>query len=227
MKPDYLNGTGYEIIQPQGMYHFNSDTELLGRFMKAHRRDRVLDIGTNTGALLLYAARFSPALLHGVDLFPEVLETAAENMELNHVEAEFFCSRIQDFSGGPYDVIVCNPPYFQTVNEKLVNDNPYLAAARHEQGLTPDELFAAAARLMKSSGRFFLVHRCTRMAEIFQTAYAHGMIPERLHIAYDHQDGRARSFVCSFRCGKKGDMKIGAPVWLDDRSSFAVLEESI
>ena len=55
MKPDYLPGTPYLLIQPEGMYHMNSDTELLGRFLKIRHKDTVLDIGTHTGALLMYA----------------------------------------------------------------------------------------------------------------------------------------------------------------------------
>ena len=42
MKLDYLNGTNYTLYQPEDMYHFNADTELLGRFMDVHRKDSVL-----------------------------------------------------------------------------------------------------------------------------------------------------------------------------------------
>ena len=34
---DYLFGTPYEIEQPKDMYHFSSDSELLGRFLKIGR----------------------------------------------------------------------------------------------------------------------------------------------------------------------------------------------
>ena len=39
MKLDYLKGTNYTLYQPEDMYHFNADTELLGRFMDVHRKD--------------------------------------------------------------------------------------------------------------------------------------------------------------------------------------------
>ena len=76
MKADYLNGTEYTLEQPEEMYHFNSDTELLGRFMRLRRSDRVLDIGCNTGALLLYAAHQKAQDLTGIDLFDSVLRQA-------------------------------------------------------------------------------------------------------------------------------------------------------
>ena len=57
MKRDYLGGTGYTLEQKKEMYHFNSDTELLGRFVQVKKTDSVLDIGCASGALLLYCAK--------------------------------------------------------------------------------------------------------------------------------------------------------------------------
>ena len=52
MKRDYLGGTGYTLEQKKEMYHFNSDTELLGKFVQVKKTDSVLDIGCASGALL-------------------------------------------------------------------------------------------------------------------------------------------------------------------------------
>ena len=44
MRYDYLYGTNYTIEQPAHMYHFNSDTEYLGRMMEVQPEETVLDI---------------------------------------------------------------------------------------------------------------------------------------------------------------------------------------
>ena len=148
MKRDYLNGTPYTMIQKEGMYHFSSDTELLGRFLTVRHKDTVLDIGCSSGALLLYAAVHQPASLCGIDLFDEVLDTARTNLEINGVEAELYKTRVQDFSGRQFSLIVCNPPYFNTEDPSLISANPFIAASRHEEYLRPAELFESAARLL-------------------------------------------------------------------------------
>ena len=113
MKTDYLPGTEFTLVQQDDMYHFNSDTVLLGRFMKAKQKDSVLDIGCASGALLLYASLHHPRQITGIDLFDEVLEQARENLERNHVRAGLVCTRVQDYRPAEqFDVIVCNPPYF-------------------------------------------------------------------------------------------------------------------
>ena len=52
---DYINGTDIYLYQHKKMFRINTDTALLAQFMKVKKGERVLDIGTNNGALLLAA----------------------------------------------------------------------------------------------------------------------------------------------------------------------------
>ena len=54
---DYLPNTDIYYYQHPDMFHTNTDTALLGEFADIRKKDVVLDIGTNNGALLLYAMR--------------------------------------------------------------------------------------------------------------------------------------------------------------------------
>ena len=220
MKPDYLPGTMYTLIQPEGMYHMNSDTELLGRFLKIRHKDTVLDIGTHTGALLMYAGLHQPAELCGIDLFPEVLAAAEENLNHAGMHAELTVSRVQDFRHDPFDVVLCNPPYYRTENPALRNQDPIRAAARHESFLPLADLFQEAARLTRDHGTFFLVHRSERLPELFRLAEKHHFHPSRMRLAYDHAGGRARTVLLELRRGTAPQLVIESPAWLDDRSSF-------
>lgn len=226
MKYDYLNGTDFRMIRSR-YYRFNSDTELLGRFMKVRRKDSVLDIGCSSGALLLYAACRRPAALYGIDLFAEVIEEAAENLKNNHVSAELSVSRVQDFKGGPFDVIVCNPPYFRTGPEELKSRDQYARAARHEEYLTPDELFKSVKRLLKDNGSFCLVHRASRLTELILTAELYGMRPDRMRICYKTTGGDAGAVLLSFRFSKTVQLKTEPPVYLDDRNTFPEINGGI
>ena len=58
---DYLpNHEEIKIYQDDEMFCINTDTMVLGEFLDIKKKDIVLDIGTNTGALLLYASKFKP-----------------------------------------------------------------------------------------------------------------------------------------------------------------------
>ena len=58
---DYLPyAKDIKIYQDDEIFRINTDTHLLGKFIDIHRKDVVLDIGTNTGALMLYASLFDP-----------------------------------------------------------------------------------------------------------------------------------------------------------------------
>ena len=221
MKRDYLNGTPYEIEQPKEMYHFNSDTELLGRFMRLKKTDSVLDVGCATGALLCYAAVQEPAELYGIDLFDEVIAQADQNLKENHISAVLNVCRLQDYRPGrTFSVIVCNPPYFDTKNDELKNLNPYLAAARHESNLSMYDLFQSAASLMSEDGVFYLVHRADRINELFYTAEKFGLMPVRMQLTYKNIKGLAAGVLLCFSKRMQAKLKCDAPVFLDDRSTF-------
>ena len=82
---DYINGTDIYLYQHKKMFRINTDTALLAQFMKVKKGERVLDIGTNNGALLLAAHRYAPSYLYGIDIQPEAIAGAEKNMEQPHI----------------------------------------------------------------------------------------------------------------------------------------------
>ena len=51
------------LYQHKKMFRVNTDTSLLGNYLKVNKEDSVLDIGTNNGALLLYASLYYPPII--------------------------------------------------------------------------------------------------------------------------------------------------------------------
>lgn len=220
MKLDYLNGTKYSIYQPDDLYHFNSDTELLGRFMDVHRKDSVLDIGTNNGALLYYAHTKHARELCGIDLFENVIQNARNNFERNDLQVTLFVTAVQQFQHAPFDLIVCNPPYFHTKEERLKNPSAILRAARHEEYLNLDDLFSSVKRLLKDNGRFSIVYRPDQMTTLLQIAIKYGLYAKRMKIAYASSQKQAKSICVEFVKNPKIHLMIEAPAFLNDRNSF-------
>lgn len=219
MKLDYLKGTEYSIKQNEGMYHFNSDTVLLGNFIDIHCKDSVLDIGTNNGALLLYASKAKQ--LCGIDLFEDVITLAKENLETNDVQAELHVCKLQDFKHEVFDVIMSNPPYFNTTNDSLKNENEHIKAARHEEYLTLSELVTHVDRLLKDNGTFYLVYRPDRLVEVIEECKKHHLTLSRLQVAYASKDKCAKSICLAFKKNMPSiQLKIDTPAFLDDAKSY-------
>ena len=129
---DYIAGTDIHLWQRKDMFRINTDTAQLARFMKIRKGERVLDVGTNNGALLLAAAADEPSFLCGVDIQEEACELARFNMQEHGItNAEIRC---EDFSASTlrgFDVVLCNPPYFQQGHHGEVKVSSR-AIARHE-----------------------------------------------------------------------------------------------
>ncbi len=212
---DYLYATPYRMKQGPDMYHFSSDTELLGRFLKLNSADRVLDAGTNNGALLCYAAMWNPASMAGIDLFPEVIALAEENLERNGIDAELKAVRLQDYMHEPFDVIICNPPYFTNPNEKLKKENHYLRAARHDDYLKPEELFSNSARLLEDGGRLNLIIPADSCRTFFSTAFENGFSLKRFCPVYTEKGGELRRVLLEFIRNPSASLEVQLPVYLD------------
>jgi release factor glutamine methyltransferase len=90
------------------------DTETLVEIALSQPFNRVLDLGTGSGAILVtLLAERAQATGQGVDISPEALTVARGNARLLGVmaRAEFFLSDWFAKVEGRFDLIVANPPY--------------------------------------------------------------------------------------------------------------------
>jgi tRNA1(Val) A37 N6-methylase TrmN6 len=151
------------------MFRINSDTSLLGNYLRVNENETVMDIGTNNGALLLYASRYQPKLLIGVDIFEEALSLAKINFELNKItNYQLIHKPLQEIKINDLDVIIANPPYFKMVDKLDTDFSSYRFVARHEIKLTLEEIFIFVSKCLNKKGRFYLINRLSRLNEIKQ-----------------------------------------------------------
>jgi release factor glutamine methyltransferase len=119
-----------------------ADTETLIEAAVAARPERgkvqrILDLGTGTGALLLSAlAEFPSAWGVGVDRAPAAAALAARNAAANRLadRALLLCGDWAVALAGQFDLILCNPPYIES--DAIAGLMPEVAA--HEPALALD-----------------------------------------------------------------------------------------
>lgn len=187
---DDLNLEGYQIIQDPERFCFGMDAVLLSGFAHIKKGEMILDLGTGTGIIpILLAAKTQGEHFTGLEIQEDSADMATRSVQYNHLEdrISIVTGDIKDasniFGASSFDVITTNPPYM--IGEHgIKNGNDAKTIARHEVLCTLDDLLMQSARILKQSGRFYMVHRPFRLAEIFAKMVAYGIEPKRMQLVY-------------------------------------------
>ena len=165
------------------------DSLLLARFASLHRGDRVFDLGCGVGVLTLCLAQREEGLtLDGLDLQPDCVALTRENLETNHLSGTVFqgdAARIRAICpAGSYDLVISNPPYFQTGRGKTAEGSR--GVARTGEGFSS---WCRAARwLLKNGGRFALCCRPRELSELVVSLEESGLTPKRMQLVQSAAD---------------------------------------
>jgi tRNA1Val (adenine37-N6)-methyltransferase len=215
---DSLQRDGYDIIQHPGKFCFGMDAVLLSSFANVKKGETVLDLCTGTGVIpILLKAKTEGEHFTGLELQPDVADMASRSVAMNGLEAsiEIICGDLKNaeayFAPASFDVITCNPPYM-IAGDGLVNPEDTLALARHEVGCTLDDVLAAAKKYLKAGGRFYMVHRPFRLAEILKKMSDIGLEPKAMRMVYPYVDREPNMVLIEGRRGAKSGMKIAPPL---------------
>ncbi len=211
---DYIAGTDIYLWQRKDMFRINTDTAQLARFMKVKKGERVLDVGTNNGALLLAAERSAPSYLCGVDIQEEACALARFNMQEHGIDhAEIRCEDFSTSNLRGFDVVLCNPPYFQQGHHGEISVSPK-AIARHEFFLRLDVLIANVARSLKENGRFYLVHRSERIPDILEQCQLNRLEVKTMQLMFDEQKEYAVGVLIEAILGANRLLRVPQPVFI-------------
>ncbi len=215
---DDLQRNGYRIIQDPGRFCFGMDAVLLSGFARVRRGERVIDLGTGTGIIpILLAARTEGAEFTGLEIQGESADMARRSVRLNDLEEriQIVDGDIREadriFGAACCQVVVSNPPYMIAEHGLLNGDGP-LAIARHEILCTLEDVVAQAARLLKPGGRFYLVHRPFRLAQIMTTLSAHRLEPKRMRLVYPFIDKEPNMVLIEALDGGRAGLTVEKPL---------------
>ena len=215
---DDLHRNGFQIIQNKEKFCFGIDAVLLSGFAKVKEGEKVLDIGTGTGIIpILLAAKTPGQHFTGLEIQPESADMARRSVALNHLEEKISIvegdvrEADQLFSAASFDVITSNPPYM-TGSHGLVNPDMPKAIARHEICCTLEDLVSQTEKLLRPGGRFFMVHRPFRLAEIMTVLTAHHLEPKRMRLVYPFVDKEPNMVLLECIRGGKPRITVEKPL---------------
>ena len=215
---DDLQRNGYQIIQNPEKFCFGMDAVLLTGFAKAQKKDVLLDIGTGTGIIpLLMEAKYHCAHLTGLEIQEESADMARRSVAMNGLQdrIDIVTGDVREadkiFKSASFDCITCNPPYM-IGQHGLTNPDAPKAIARHEILCTFEDVVKAAAKLLKTGGHFYLVHRPFRLAEIMTTLSQYKLEPKRMQLVYPYVDKEPNMVLLEAVRGGKPRMTVEKPL---------------
>ncbi len=191
---DELQRNGYSIIQNPRKFCFGMDAVLLSGFARVKEGERVMDLGTGTGIIpILLEAKTEGEHFTGLEIQAESVDMARRSVRYNRLEDKISIEMgdIKDasaqFGASSFHVVTTNPPYM-TEHHGLSNPNDAKAIARHEILCSLEDVIRESARLLKPQGRFYMVHRPFRLAEIFILMHQYGIEPKRMKLVHPYVD---------------------------------------
>ncbi len=192
-------GHGYYIIQDPKYFAFGTDAVLLADFAKMKEGERAVDLGTGCGIIpILMCARTKGIRVTGLEIQRPLAEMARRSVSLNGLEESI--EIIQgDLKEAPKlvkpgaDAVVANPPY-EKANTGMESPNEYLNIAKREICCTLGGVVSAAAKLLRTGGRFYIIYRTERFAELMDRMRECRLEPKRVTLVSQRR-GEAPNFA--------------------------------
>lgn len=185
----------FEILQDKEVFRVGTDGVVLGALCNGEGAVRALEVGCGTGLIsLMLAQRFSSAVFDALDINTKAVEIAGQNFSnspfanrLNVVEINY-----NDFeSVEKYDLIVSNPPYFESDSSKDL-------IARHQVLLSFQQLIYKSARLISDTGILSVIIPCDDAENFITIAEYNNLYLIRKIDIYGIKGGKLKRNILEF-----------------------------
>ena len=126
----------------------------------------------------------------------EAIEVCKLTLKENNIEANIIN---EDFTlwnnDTKFDVIVSNPPYFDSRTIKQRNENKFIELARHEGTLNLSSLCENIAKHLSINGRAYLVYRPIRLNDLEKSLNENNLYIKEYQFVYDTRKKEAKSVL--------------------------------
>lgn len=220
---DDIQLKGLRLIQDTTGFCFGVDAVLLANFAKVKRNAKLADLGTGTGIIpILIAGKSEAKEIIGVEIQEQVYEMASRSVLLNDLQ-----DRVKIVNGdiktidqtlevNTFDVVTSNPPYMH--NNGIKNPNDKKAISRHEVKCNLEDVIRSSSRLLKDLGKFYMIHRPTRLIEIITLARQYKLEPKQIQFIHPKHGKAPNIMLVQFTKGGRPDLKILDPLYVYDEN---------
>lgn len=219
---DDLQCKGLKIIQNTSGFCFGVDAVLLANFAEVRKGQRVVDLCTGTGIIpVLLSGKTGAGEIVGVEIQKGMAEMASRSIKLNKIEGrvkiinEDIKNGISLFGKESFDVVTVNPPY-KHWGSGIINPDNLKAVSRHEIKCTLKDVISVSFALLKDNGRFFMVHRPERIADIIYLMRFYRLEPKRIRFVHPYPDKKPNLLLIEGLKYGKPFLKFMDPLYVYD-----------
>lgn len=209
------------IIQSPTVFSYSLDAVLLAHFVYVPiRRGNILDLGTGNGVIPLLLSERTNASIIGLEIQSRLADMAKRSVELNNLSEKInvivgdLREHQVELGQSYFDVVTCNPPYFNTPNEAEYNRNEYLTIARHEITCSLEDVVKAAKRYVKPGGKVAIVHRPERLIDIIMLFRTYNIEPKRMRFVYPKKTKAANTLLIEGTRDGSSGLQVLSPLYI-------------
>lgn len=231
---DDLQLKNLKLIQDTDGFCFGVDAVLLSYIAENSKAKTIMDLCCGNGIVpILLAGKTDAERICGIEIQEKQAELAARSVKLNKLEDRVFIynmdlkDALSTFEKSSFDAVTCNPPYMQA-SGGIVCDRSEKAVARHEIMCTLEDVIKISASLLKTGGRFFMVHKPERLVDIFCTMREYKIEPKRLWMVHPSRGRKANIVLVEGVRNGGRDLKMMEPIYVyDDDGSYSQMINKI
>ena len=192
------------VTMKEGPFPLGTDSIACAWFARFPHRSHICDLGCGSGAISLMLLAGDPTLkLTGIELMPEAAALARQNAQDNQVDFSVIEGDLRKIRtllpAGSMDGVISNPPYFPVGS----GATGALAQARSEETCSLSQLTEAAGWLLRTGGRFVLVHRPERLADLICCLRLQQLEPKRIRFVRHRAEQNVSLVLIEARKGGK------------------------
>lgn len=224
----FINGL-IKVKQGKKGYRFSIDAVLLANHAKPKPDDVILDLGTGCGIIpLIMAVRNPTTTIIGVEIQKNLADIATANILDNGFEKRLriINTDMRQLTGkmieSPVDMVVSNPPY-RKINTGRINPDSQRAVARHEIAITLPELVQTAGKMLRTGGKFIIIHLAERMTDVIAAMQKAHIEPKILRIIHSSRQSAAKLILVEGMKHVRPGMHIASPLFIyknEDKTSY-------
>ena len=220
---DDLQCDGLYLIQNSDKFCFGIDAVLLSNFVKVKKDGYAVDLCTGSGIVpILLSTKTKAKKITGIEIQSDIADMASRSVSYNKLDEKIdiinddISNALKYIKHSCVDTVCVNPPYMKDM-AAIKNPDLPLAIARHELLTDLESVINIANKLLKENGRFFMIHRPSRLSEIFASMKQNRIEPKRIRFIHSYIYSKANLVLIE---GLKG-----SGVWLDVEPPLAVYKE--
>lgn len=223
---DYLLAEKLRIIQSPAVFSFSLDAVLLAKFVYVPiQKGHLIDLCSGNGVIPLFLSARTKGNITGVEIQDRLYDMAVRSIKYNHLEERLHMihgdikQMPEKLGYGKYDVVTCNPPYFTTPSQDEINQNKYIAIARHEILCTLEDCIRVSSQLVRTGGKVAFVHRPGRLLDMITLMRKYNLEPKRLRFVYPKLGKEANTILIEATKDGKPDVKVLSPLVVYDENN--------